>query len=502
MTTQVVSHSMLIAGQPQEALSREVIPIEDPCTAEPFATVPAGGVAEVNAAVAAAQAAHEDRRWSGMERRERARILLRIAQLFEAHHDELAEIESRSTGRPIAEMSSQLRRIPEWFEYFASVSRTEEGRVPPFGGNYLNYTTRVPLGVVAHITPWNHPILIWVKKLAPALAAGNTIVVKPSELAPLGPLALARICQEAGVPDGVINVVTGYGASAGARLSAHPAIRKLDLTGGTSTGKAAAAAAGSHLASVTMELGGKGAIMIFNDVDIDEAVDGAAFASFIATGQTCVQGSRILVQGHDRANELARKLQQKISRLKVGHSLDSSTQLGPLISGLQRSRVSSMVDEAEQYAEIIRCSRIPSEEPLNRGYYYPATLIVGASPQSVIATEEVFGPVTVILPFETEQEAIAIANGTPYGLSSSVWTRDIARAHRVAQSLDCGVIWINDHHRIDPSSPWGGMKESGIGSENGLETYNSYTRPRSIVVNVSSERFDWYSDTGEEQRYS
>ena len=340
------------------------------------------------------------------------------------------------------------------------------------------------------------------KKLAPALAAGNTIVAKPSELAPLGPLRLAELCSEAGVPDGVVNVVTGYGAVTGACLVAHPAVRKVDVTGGTKTGKLAAAAAGSHLADVTAELGGKAAVVVFDDVAIDEAVSGAAFAAFVATGQTCVQGARILVQGAELAEEVTRRLVARIQQLKVGYSLDPETQLGPLISEAQRARVRGMVEAASQYANVIPCSRVPDEPPLQSGYYFPATIVSAAAPDSVIAQEEVFGPVVVVLPFETEEEAVRMANGTQFGLASSVWTTDVGRAHRVAQALDCGVVWINDHHRIDPSSPWGGFRDSGVGSENGIDAYRAYTRTRSIVVKTSPEPFDWYAPDEGDKRYS
>jgi acyl-CoA reductase-like NAD-dependent aldehyde dehydrogenase len=396
-------------------------------------------------------------------------------------------------------MAAQVGRLSDFFEYFAAAARTAEGEVTPFAGPYLNYTRHVPLGVVGLITPWNHPLLILTKKLAPALAAGNTVVIKPSELTPTTTIELARLCKEAGFPDGVVNVVPGYGADAGRRVATHPAIQKVDLTGGGESGARVGAEAASHFALVSLELGGSTPILVFDDVDLDQAAAGATFAAYIAAGQSCVAGARLIVH-ESILDPFADALVRRAARIRLGDPLHPDTQMGPVASSRQYGRVLAAIRGAEAAgARLLVGGRAVTDPPFDAGYYIAPTIFADVTPAMAISQEEIFGPVTTILRFRTEEEAIAIANGSRYGLGAAVWTRDVARAHRVAHALESGVVWINDHHRIDPAMPWGGFKESSIGREVGLQAYRAYTQSQTVVVRMTNEPFDWYSGEG---RYS
>ncbi|KAG2833236.1 Betaine aldehyde dehydrogenase [Phytophthora cactorum] len=465
--------------------------VENPATTERLAYVANATAADVDHAVASGQSAFEAGSWSRASVSDRANVLNDIAKALRKRIPEFARKESLQTGRPIREMRAQLTRIPEGFEYFAALARTSEGSVPPFSGPYVNYTQRLPLGTVGLITPWNHPLLIAVKKLAPALAAGNSVVVKPSELAPLTVVQLAELCHDAGLPAGVFNCVPGLGAVAGQALAEHPVIKKIDFTGGTTTGRAVAAAAGGNLASTTMELGGKAPIVVFDDVDVDEVVNGAAFACFIASGQTCVTGARLIA--HESIfDQVVEKLVAKVRSIRLGNPIDDRTQMGTIISEPHLLRIHAMVERASQAGATVRCGG--RRAPNLKGYFYEPTVITDVTPDMEIVQQEVFGPVVAAYSFKDEADAVRLANDSPFGLGAAVWTNNIKRAHRVANNLEAGIIWLNDHHRNDPSSPWGGVKDSGMGRENGLEAYRSYSQIKSVIAGFGNEKFDWFVD--------
>lgn len=483
--------------QPYEsdgALLRDVI---NPSTGAKITSVPEHGPEDVDDAVAAAKEAFTGGSWPALTATERARILLRVADEIEANTEELYQLEALNNGRPVNETRAQLSRVPEWFRYNAGLLAAQRTAVLPTDGPYLTYQRRAPLGVCAIITPFNHPMLILARSLSAALANGNTVVIKPSEMTPLTTLALLPILRRAGVPDGVVTVITGS-APAGIRLTEHPDVAKVTLTGGTETGRSAAVAAARRFARMTAELGGKTPIIVFDDSDAKGAAEGAAFAAFVAAGQSCVAGSRFLVQ-RGIYDSFVEHLTARAAAIRIGDPRSTQTQMGPLISERQRSKVADLVDFARLEGAVIRAG---GEAPvldgdLAHGFFYAPTVISDATMDMRVAREEIFGPVAVVIPFDSEDEAIAMANDNPYGLGAGVWTSDFSRGHRVADGVRAGMVWINDHHRLEPSLPWGGIKESGIGKDAGSESFDDFSWIKTVVARTAPGYSDWYGGANE-----
>lgn len=445
---------------------------------------------DVNNLVEQSYKSYKSSNWKN-DIRFRSTILRNIANVLRKHLDRLAIMETEQIGRPLREMRLQLSRLPEWFEYYSSLIRVHEDSIKPFNGNYLNYVKRVPLGVVCQITPWNHPLLITIKKLAPALAAGNSVIVKPSELAPNSIIELAEICKEAGLPDNIFNIVLGDGET-GSYLIKNSLISKIDFTGGPQTGRIIGKVAGNNLCGYVAELGGKSPMIIFNDVNLEHVINGTLFGAFIASGQTCIAGTRILVE-ESIFNEFIKKFVSKTKDLILGDPFDEKTHLGPVITSKQLDNIHQIVIKSLKEGGKLLCGG-KKYEKLKDGNYYEPTVIIG-NHENIIFHEELFGPVVAICSFKTKEDAIRLANSTKYGLGCSIWTNNLSQAHTVAQKIDSGIIWINDHHKNDPSSPWGGLtKESGIGRENGIDAYHEYTQTKSIVVNCDEYKSDWFGD--------
>jgi betaine-aldehyde dehydrogenase len=467
----------------------EQLPIYDPSTEEVIATVPNCCKADVDRAVRAARTAFEGEAWRNLSARGRGRLLFELARFVRSHASEFAELESRNTGKPIVEAEFDVEDAATCFEYYGGLANKILGTVNPVPDNALSLTLREPVGVVGQIIPWNYPLVLAAWKLAPALSAGCTCILKPAEQTPLTVLELARSVSQIGFPAGVINVLTGSGEKTGAAVASHADVDKISFTGSVAVGKSILKAGVDPIKKVTLELGGKSPNIFFEDADFEAAIDGALFGVFINQGEVCSAGSRILVQRPIYA-KFVEAMVEKTKTIRLGPPLDRRTRMGPLISKQQYDRVRDFQESGKREAKLMIGGGRPVS--IKRGFYVEPTIFADAPNGSRIGQEEIFGPVAAIMPFDREDEAIRIANDTIYGLAAAAWTRDIFKAIRMTKALRCGVVWINCTQVANVEAPWGGYKQSGFGRELGPCGVDEYLESKQVHFNLGEQPIAWY----------
>jgi aldehyde dehydrogenase (NAD+) len=485
-------HRLLIDGEWVAPVSGKTFPTLNPATGETLAEIAAGEAEDINRAVAAARRAFESGPWPKMTPAQRQRLIWRLSDLMEGAAEELAQLETLDNGKPIT--IARVADVPlsiEHFRYYAGWATKIEGETIPVsvpyapGARFFNYTLREPVGVVGQITPWNFPLLMAAWKLGPALAAGNCVVLKPAEQTPLSALRLGELIQEAGFPPGVVNIVTGFGETAGAALAAHPDVDKVAFTGSTEVGRLILQASAGNLKRVSLELGGKSPDIVFADADLDAAVPGAAMAVFANSGQICSAGTRLFVE-QKVYDEFVGRVAEFGKKLQVGNGLDPNTQIGPLVSKDQLERVSGYLDigQKEGAKAVVGGGRL-TEGALSKGYFVQPTVFANVQDNMRIAQEEIFGPVISAISFKDSDELIKRANATTFGLGSGVWTTNVSKAHQVAKALRAGSVWVNCYQAMDPAVPFGGYKMSGYGRESGKQHVEEYLNVKAVWIKTA-----------------
>src|SRR5437660_460947 len=483
-TTTLIRNQLFINGQWRDAASGRTIDVVNPATEEIIAAVPSAEQSDVDAAVAAARAAF-DGPWGRLSARERGRLLWKIGEKLMEKADEVARLETLHNGKPIFESRQiEVPAAAECFQYYAGWADKIHGETIPVKGNYLTYTLREPIGVVAAIVPWNFPLLLTSWKVAPALACGNTVIIKPASQTPLTALALAEIAQQVGIPAGVLNVVTGPGSRVGQMLVEHPGIDKIAFTGDTATGKQIMRGSAETLKHVTLELGGKSPNIVFADADLEAALRGATTGIFYGKGEVCAAGSRLLVDSSIK-NEFIDKVAARARKMVPGDPMDPKTRLGAISSRKQLETDLNYIESAKREGATLVAGGARADIGTGKGYFLQPTVFANVTPDMTIAREEIFGPVLATIEFADVDEAIARANATSYGLAAAVWTKDIKKAHYVARRLQAGTVWINTYNVYDTAAPFGGYKQSGFGREMSMHALEHYTQVKSVWVDLN-----------------